>query len=329
MPYGPILIVDDDPINLATLRYILEPEYQLMFALSGSEALEVVEKSPPILILLDIQMPDMDGYSVCRILKADPRFESIPVIFVTSLSDQGNEKVGFSVGCVDYITKPISADIVCARVKTHLSLVRSSQLQKSYREAAFMLGEAGHYNDTDTGDHIWRMAAYSRALSEKLGWPQSQCELMELAAAMHDTGKIGIPDAILRKPGSLSTEEWHVMQTHTRIGYDILSKSEAPLFKLAAEIALYHHEKWDGSGYPNGLSGEKIPESARIVAIADVFDALSMHRPYKEPWPIDKIIIYMKESAASHFDPTLVTLFMEILPTIFAIQEKLDHRSSP
>ncbi len=324
MQHGPILIVDDEPVNLANLRQILEPYYPLVFARSGAEALSAVGKHRPSLILLDIRMPDMDGYSVCRALKNDARSESIPVIFVTALSDLGNEEAGFESGCVDYLTKPVSAGIVRARVQTHLSLVRTSQLEKSHRDAIFMLGKAGHYNDTDTGEHIWRMAAYSRSLAEAAGWSAERCDLLELAAPMHDTGKIGIPDSVLRKPDKLDAGEWVIMKTHTRIGYEILSKSDAPLFCLAAEIALHHHEKWDGSGYPEGLSGSAIPESARIVAIADVFDALSMKRPYKEPWKLQEILDYMGQGAGIHFDPELIKLFLDILPQILEIKSEWD-----
>lgn len=326
MPHGPVLIVDDEPVNLASLRQILEPHYRLVFASSGEQALMAVAKHRPSLILLDIQMPDMDGYTVCRTLKADPNFESIPVIFVTSLGEMGHEKEGFAAGCVDYLIKPVCADIVLARVKTHLSLVRASQLEKSYRAAVFMLGKAGHYNDNDTGVHIWRMAAYSRALASSLGWHESECELLELAASMHDTGKIGVPDAVLQKSDKLNAEEWKIMQTHTRIGYEILSQSDAPLFKMAAGIALRHHEKWDGTGYPDGLAGEAIPLSARIVSIADVFDALSMSRPYKHAWPIENILSYMQEESGRQFDPNLLKQFMTILPTILAIKAELDSR---
>ncbi|MGD0959296.1 MAG: HD domain-containing phosphohydrolase [Methylomonas sp.] len=328
MLHGPILIVDDEPNNLAILRQILKQDYCLIFARTGHEALELVDKSHPSLILLDIQMPEMDGYTVCRKLKENPAHEAIPVIFVTALSDLGNEKAGFSAGCVDYLTKPLSADIVRARVRTHLSLVKTTQLEKSYREAIFMLGEAGHYNDTDTGVHIWRMAAYSRALAKKAGWNSDRCDLLEMAAPMHDTGKIGIPDSVLRKPGKLDSEEWAIMKTHSRIGYEILSKSDAPLFRLAAEIALRHHEKWDGSGYPDGLSGSAIPESARIVAIADVFDALSMHRPYKEIWPLEEILAYLKDGSGQHFDPNFVQLFINILPEIVTIKSDWEERET-
>lgn len=329
MVCGPILIVDDEAINLAKLRQILEPQYRLVFANNGPEALAAVSKHHPCLILLDINMPDMDGFTVCRTLKADPNFDSIPIIFVTMLSELGNETEGFSAGCVDYLIKPVSPDIVSARVKSHLSLVRATQLEKSYRNAVFMLGKAGHYNDTDTGVHIWRMAAYSRALACSLGWYQADCELLEMAAAMHDTGKIGVPDAILRKPDKLNAEEWIIMQSHTQIGYEILSENDAPLFKMAAEIALRHHERWDGSGYPDGLTGEAIPESARIVAIADVFDALSMRRPYKEAWNMEAILSHMRSEAGRHFDPRLLDQFIEILPIIMQIKAKwIDQDSS-
>jgi len=324
----PLLIVDDEPANLAVLRQILEPEYCLVFACDGASALEAVKKHQPCLILLDVQLPDMDGYTICKLLKSEPRFESIPIIFVTSLSDSDNEEAGFASGCVDYLTKPLSAGVVRARVQTHLSLVRASKLEQSHRDAIFMLSVAGHYNDNDTGEHIWRMAEYSEALALEVGWTLEQSKILGLAAPMHDTGKIGIPDSILRKPGALDQDEWAVMQTHSQMGFDILSKSDAPLFKLAAEIALYHHEKWDGSGYPNGLAGRTIPESARIVAIADVFDALSMNRFYKQAWPLDKILDYLKNCSGTHFDPDMLEHFMKIMPAILEIKQKWNLRET-
>lgn len=326
MPNRPILIVDDEPTNLAVLQDILEPDYRLVFALTGQQALDAVAKHNPILILLDIQMPDMDGYDVCRTLKANPDNQGIPVIFVTNLTDFGNEKSGFAVGCVDYLTKPVVPDIVLARVRTHLSLVRAADLEQSHRDGIFMLGEAGHYNDNDTGVHIWRMAAYSKALAKKIGWTAAQVELMEMAAAMHDTGKIGISDLVLRKPGKLNAEEWQAIQQHCQIGFDIMSKSKAPVFVLAAEIALSHHERWDGKGYPHGLAETAIPESARIVAIADVFDALTMSRPYKEAWPIENAFAYIDDHAGQHFDPYMAECFKEIQNEIIDIKAEWDLR---
>lgn len=323
---APLLIVDDEPSNLAAMRQILASDYPLAFARGGAEALSATAKCKPALILLDIQMPDLDGYQVCRALKADPATAAIPVIFVTTRADVGDEAAGFAAGAVDYIIKPPSAPIVRARVATHLSLVQASRLEQSYRDALTMLGMAGHYNDTDTGVHIWRMSAYARELACALGWSATACAELELAAPMHDTGKIGIPGSILRKPGKLDAAEWEIMKQHARIGYEILSRSDAPVFRLAAEIALRHHERWDGSGYPDGLTGEAIPESARIVAIADVFDALTMKRPYKEAWPIDKTLATMRESSGTHFDPGMLERFIEILPRLLEIKATWDAR---
>lgn len=328
MPHQPILCVDDEPNNLGLIRQVLQDEYRLVFARSGGEALQAVSKHEPSLILLDVDMPDIDGYTVARMLKAEQKTEHIPVIFVTSLDTEVDERIGFASGGVDYITKPVSPYILRARVRTHLSLVRASALNRSYRDAIQMLGVAGHYNDSDTGTHIWRMAAYARALAEAVGWPSERAELLEQAAPMHDTGKIGIPDAVLKKPGKLDDDEWEIMRTHPRIGYEILSQSKAPLFQLAAQIALCHHERWDGSGYPAGLAGEDIPESARIVAVADVFDALTTKRPYKEPWPVERAMETLRDSAGSHLDARLVTAFQDILPTILALKEHWDRHPS-
>jgi putative two-component system response regulator len=310
------------------LRSTLQEDYKLVFAHNGTEALAAVLKHSPSLILLDVQMPDMTGFEVAQRLKSDPKTEHIPIIFVTSLLDEDDEQAGFNAGGVDYITKPISPCIVRARVRTHLSLVRVSKLETSYRDAIYMLGEAGHYNDSDTGVHIWRMAAYSYVLARATGWEKDHAKLLEMAAPMHDTGKIGMPDAILQKPDKLNDEEWIIMKQHPRIGYDILSKSKSPVFQLAAEIALYHHERWDGTGYPNGLAGEAIPESARIVAIADVFDALSMRRPYKEPWPIERILPTLQELSGNHLDKRLVAIFISIMPLILEIKDEWNSRSS-
>ncbi len=328
MTHGPLLLVDDEVTNLAALRAILAGEYPLMLARSGAEAIGLAVKHQPALILLDIQMPELDGYAVCRALKADPRTEGIPVIFITALSEAGNEEAGFAAGGVDYLIKPVTAGIVRARVRTHLSLVHTKELEKRSRDAIFMLGKAGHCNDADTGAHIWRMAAYARELAATIGWSPAECDLLELAASMHDTGKIGIPDAILRKPGKLDPDEWTVMKTHCVIGFAILSSSEAPVFRLAAEIARYHHERWDGSGYPEGLAGEAIPASARIVAVADVFDALSMKRPYKDAWPLEQVTATLRAGADSHFDPSLIAAFEGCLPRILELKAGWDQREA-
>jgi len=328
MSIPPILIVDDELINLVVMEGILSKKYPLVFAQNGVEALAMAQKHLPSLILLDIQMPDIDGYTVCRHLKADSRTKAIPVIFVSGMGEDGDEAAGFEAGAVDYIVKPISPAIVAARVHTHLSLVGAAHLEQSHKDVIYMLGAAGHFNDTDTGAHIWRMAAYAGALAEACGWSADDCKQIELAAPMHDTGKIGIPDAILKKTGKLNTEEWGVMKTHSRIGHDILIKGHAPVFQMAAEIALHHHERWDGSGYPDGLSGEAIPEAARIAALVDVFDALSMKRPYKDAWSTDQVIATIQNSAGSHFDPKLVDIFISILPRILDIQAVWNNKKS-
>ena len=321
-----ILLVDDEPNNLQLLRQILRSSYQLIFAHNGQSALAAVAAHHPDLILLDVMMPDLDGYEVCRRLKADPLMHDIPVIFVTAMGDVDDEAAGFDVGAVDYIHKPVSPAIVIRRVQTHISLVHVKELEDSQREAIYMLGAAGHYNDNDTGLHVWRMAAYARALAEAIGWPEHLAERLELAAPLHDTGKIGIPDGILKAPRKLTAEEWVTMRQHSLIGYEILQCSHTPIFKMAAEIALYHHEKWDGSGYPKGLAGDNIPQSAQIVAIADVFDALTMKRSYKEAWSVEASLEEMRANSGTHFNPALLTIFLNILPKILNIKKEWDEK---
>lgn len=321
-----ILIVDDEPSNLAIMGAILGASYRLAFARNGAEAVAAVVKHVPALVLLDIGLPDTDGYALCRHIKQLDPLKAIRIIFITAYRDLEHEASGFAAGCVDYIVKPVTPAIVRARVAAQLSMVRASALADSYRDAILMLGHAGHYNDSDTGAHIWRMAAYARALAHAHGWDDDACDELELAAPMHDTGKLGIPHSILRKNGPLDADEWRVMRTHPEIGFAILSKSQAPVFRLAAEISLRHHEKWDGSGYPGGLQGKAIPESARIVALADVFDALSMRRPYKNPWPLDAIVDSVRDNAARHFDPALVSVFLDILPDLLVLKEKWEDR---
>lgn len=335
-----ILVVDDTPQNIDVLKSILIPTYNIQAAINGDIALALAEKHQPDLILLDVMMPGIDGYEVCKRLKASPVTQDIPIIFVTALSETEQEERGLSLGAVDYITKPVNPAIVVARVKTHLTLAnqqratreaviaRTRELSESQRSAIFMLGQAGHYNDTDTGVHIWRMAAYAAELARRAGWSVEDAAMLELAAPMHDTGKIGIPDDILKAERKLSPEEMEVMKTHAKIGRDILSMSRTPLFALAGEVAYCHHERWDGQGYPQGLKGEQIPESARIVAIADVFDALTMRRPYKEAWSVERSIQLIETEAGAHFDPRLVDLFTTHLDSILAIKESWSERET-
>lgn len=317
-----ILIVDDEPSNLAIMRAILRDHYRLMFARSGAEAEAAVKRQRPAMVLLDIGLPDTDGVTLCLRLKALDPEKTMRIMFVTGFRDIELEEAGFQAGCVDYIVKPVSPSLVRARVAAHLAQVRASALERSHHDAILMLGHAGHYNDNDTGAHIWRMAAYARALALARCWEPAAAEQLEQAAPMHDTGKLGIPHTILRKNGALDQAEWAIMRTHPAIGHAILSQSSAPVFQLAAEVALRHHEKWDGSGYPDGLAGTAIPESARIVALADVFDALSMVRPYKAPWSIAQITAYVMQNRGTHFEPALVDAFPTVLPTLLDIRSR-------
>ena len=317
-----LLLVDDEPTNLQVLRHVLQADYRLLFATDGARALQVAREQLPQLILLDIMMPGMDGYAVCRALKADPATAGIPVIFVTALNDSQDETAGFDVGAVDYITKPVSPPVVRARVRTHLSLVRMDELRETRLQIVQRLGRAAEYKDNETGMHVIRMSHFSKLLALAAGCSPAWAEDLLNAAPMHDVGKIGIPDAVLRKPGPLDADEWATMRRHPEIGAEIIGEHPSGVLQLAREIALAHHEKWDGSGYPRGLAGEAIPLSARIVAIADVFDALTTRRPYKEPWPVQEAMNHIAAQAGKHFDPALVALFAPLLPQLLEIRAR-------
>lgn len=321
-----LLVVDDEPANLQVLRHILQEDYRLLFAKDGAKALELAAREKPELILLDVMMPGMTGYQVCAQLKATPATSAIPVIFVTALADVEDEAQGFAVGAVDYITKPVSPAIVKARVRTHLSLVRVEELRETRLQIVQRLGLAAEYKDNETGLHVIRMSHYSRVLALAAGFSEAQAEELLNAAPMHDVGKIGIPDAVLRKPGKLDGEEWEVMKQHAQIGADIIGEHPSGLLCMAREIALNHHEKWDGSGYPRGISGAEIPVEARIIAIADVFDALTSERPYKKAWPVEEAMQLLREQSGRHFDPELVELFLGQLPAILEIKERWAER---
>ncbi|NVM75669.1 putative two-component system response regulator [Duganella sp. SG902] len=322
-PHQPqILVVDDEASNLQLLRHILQDQYRLLFAKDGPRALELARSEHPQLILLDVMMPGMTGYETCKQLKADPATAGIPVIFVTALSDTDDELVGFEAGAVDYITKPVSPPIVRARVRNHLSLVGVDELKKTRLEIVQRLGLAAEYKDNETGLHVIRMSHYARILGLALGMSEAEADDLLHAAPMHDVGKIGIPDSILRKPGALDADEWKVMQSHAAIGGDIIGKHPGGMLAMAYDVAVTHHEKWDGSGYPNGLKGEEIPLAGRIVAIADVFDALTSARPYKQAWPLEKAVAHMEAQRDRHFEGRLVDLFFEQMPALLEVKER-------
>lgn len=327
-----VLVVDDTPANIDILVGILGDSYALKVAIDGPRALAIARKTPPDIILLDVMMPGMSGYEVCEQLKQDPMTAHIPVIFVTALSEVTDEARGFELGAVDYITKPVSAPLVQARVKTHLALYdqkrlleqqvreRTAELENTRFEIIRRLGRAAEYKDNETGLHVVRMSHYARLLAKQAGLPEAFCELLYNAAPMHDIGKIGTPDAVLKKPGKLDEEEWLIMREHAAIGAEIIGEHSDPLLTMARTIALTHHERWDGSGYPNGLVGEAIPLEGRLVAIADVFDALTSVRPYKTAWTTAQAMGMLKQQSGSHFDPDLVGHFEAILPEVERIR---------
>lgn len=317
-----LLLVDDEAINLQVLRHTLQDDYRLLFAKDGYKALELVRTDRPDLILLDIMMPGLSGYDVCTALKQDPCTSAIPVIFVTALSEVDNETRGLELGAVDYIGKPYHPGIVKARVRTHLSLVQAQELRDTRLQIIQRLGTAAEFKDNETGLHVIRMSHYSQTLALAAGYSRYAADDLLHAAPMHDVGKIGIPDAILQKPGKLTDDEWQIMRQHTVIGAKIIGDHPSGLLHTAHIIALNHHEKWDGSGYPNGLAGEDIPHVARVVAIADVFDALTSERPYKRAWSVEDAVGLIRQQCNQHFDPELVGIFLDCLPEILKIRER-------
>ncbi len=330
-----ILIVDDTPDNLDILNDVLQKDYLVKVATSGEKAIKLALVAPqPDLILLDVMMPGMDGYEVCQILKANPMTTDIPVIFVSAKNSATDEIKGFELGAVDYVSKPISPPLVLARVKTHLALYdqnRSLNIKvKEYtheidetRLAIIQkLGRASEYKDNETGLHVIRMSYYAKILADALNISDEWSELIFNAAPMHDIGKIGIADNILRKPAKLDADEWLEMQRHVEYGAGIIGENTSDILKMAYDIALCHHEKWDGSGYPFALKGKDIPLSARIAAIADVFDALTSERPYKKAWSFEDAIKLLQDNSGTHFDPDLVPLFVANMEKILVVHEK-------
>ena len=330
-----ILIVDDAPENIDVLSGILNSTYKVKAALNGEKALKIARsENRPDLILLDIMMPDMDGHEVCRELKKDLITANIPIIFVTAKSETPDEQYGFELGAVDYITKPVSPPRVLARVKSHLALYdqsrhleqlvqeRTEELNETRFEIIRRLGRAAEYKDNETGMHVIRMSWFSRFLAEEKGMDSDWCELLFNAAPMHDIGKIGIPDSVLLKPAKLDAEEWGIMQSHVEYGVEIIGDHPSLLLQMAKEVAMYHHEKWNGKGYPKGLKGMDIPLSGRIVSIADVFDALTSVRPYKKAWSEQDAVNLLEEEAGQHFDAELVPLFIKCLPRVREILQK-------
>ena len=350
-----VLIVDDEPTNLAVLSNLLAPSYTVRACKSGEQTLAAVGRDPrPDLILLDVMMPGMDGWEVLRRLKDDAATADVPVIFVTALDEDAQEERGLALGAVDYIAKPISPPIVLARVKAHLEIKQARDRLKTQNEwleaevarrmsenllvqdlSLGLLAELAETRDTDTGNHIQRTQAYVGSLARRLQVHPDYADVLDDAAItrlvkaspLHDIGKIAIPDAILLKPGSLTPEEWAVMQTHARVGGTVIrhaidktlslagahlgaTKPESLVFLETAEvIAESHHEKWDGSGYPAGLAGADIPLPGRLMALADVYDALTTPRVYKAAWTPEEAAATIRKGRGTHFDPDVVDAF--------------------
>ncbi|MBK7984254.1 MAG: HD domain-containing phosphohydrolase [Candidatus Competibacter sp.] len=342
-----ILIVDDTPENLLLLSELLQPHYRVRAANSGARALQVAASTPrPDLILLDVMMPEMDGYMVLERLKAESWTAGIPVIFVTALDRGSDEEHGLALGAVDYISKPIKPAVVLARVKTQLDLklardwlqdrnaVLEAEVARRLEENLLIqdisiraLAHLAEIRDPETGNHLRRTQGYMRALtSQLLEHPrfaefltEQNVQALIKSAPLHDIGKVGIPDHILLKPGKLTPEEWEIMKTHSRLGRDAIEQAErdaekpVEFLRIAKDIAHYHHEKWDGSGYPEKLAGDAIPVPARLMALADVFDALIARRVYKAPISFERAVGIIREGRASHFDPDIVDAFLDCL----------------
>jgi putative two-component system response regulator len=355
-PYRPtVLAVDDTPANLTLLSQVLGPHYRVQLAVSGPKALELAQRRAPDIIVLDVMMPGMDGYEVCRQLKADPRTCDVPVLFLTALSEPNDETMAFAAGGADFVSKPFNPATLLARVRTHLEVKawhaalrdrnawlqdelnsRLEEVEQLRETTLFVMVTLAEFRDEDTGNHIKRTQEYVRVLARCMmrsvvGTPEltdEQVDALARAAPLHDIGKVAIPDGILLKPGPLTAEEWLIMKTHTRHGADLLQRAAEQLGERAGmllgfgiQIARHHHEKWDGSGYPDGLIGAAIPLSARLMAVADVYDALISRRPYKEPMSHADALARIAEGSGTHFDPAIVDALAEVQPQLIDIAD--------
>lgn len=355
---GRVLVVDDIKANVDIMLETLGDTYEVAVAIDGESALQAVAENRPDIILLDIIMQGMDGYEVCRRLKADTATAAIPVIFITAMTEVVDETKGLDLGAVDYISKPFSPAIVRARVKTQLSLVlasreleqqndilearvteRTKELEFTQNVTIHCLTTLCETRDNETGSHILRTQRYIKALADKLAplpkfaphLDASTIQSFFKCAPLHDIGKVGIPDTILQKPGKLTDAEREIMRTHCALGFQALQESEK-MFKLehipsflahAKDIAYTHHEKWDGSGYPRGIAGDDIPISGRLMAVADVYDALISKRVYKPAFTHEKAVEIIAKDSGTHFDPDMGEAFLAIQEEFKAIATEL------
>ena len=344
-----ILIIDDQVQNIELLEAYLAPEcYEIIKAFNGKDAVNIIAANQIDLVLLDIMMPGIDGFEVIRRVRQGEKNRLLPIILVTALKEKEDRVKGIEAGCDDFISKPVDKLELLARVHSLLKVKAYNDLMLNYRtelesevtartqqlkqalqriktaslDTIYRLSMASEYRDEETGAHIKRVSRYSAAIARKMGMDENTIETILYAAPMHDLGKIGIPDQILMKRGKLDPAEWKIIKFHTVIGAKILHGAEAEFIKLGEVIALSHHEKWDGSGYPNGEKGQQIPIAGRIVAIADVFDALTSKRPYKEAFPTEVSLAIVKQGRGTHFDPDVADAFFGIQDEIINIKKQ-------
>jgi putative two-component system response regulator len=358
-----IMIVDDEPINVKLARkyLVLEGYQNFILTTDSREAMTLLDREEPDLVLLDVMMPHVSGLDILGSIRASDRWRHLPVIILTAASDQNTKRRANELGVSDFLAKPVDSAELVPRIRNvllvkqhydHLQkysekleaevLRRTAELARSRQEVIHCLARAAEFRDDDTGRHVRRVGRYARLIGEGLGWKGEQLEMLEQAAQLHDIGKIGIPDSILLKPGKLGPEEMEIMQKHSaygkkitqslphhemnvlrghaELGSKLLESTESPILALAATIAISHHEKWDGSGYPLGLAGEDIPVPGRITAVADVFDALSSKRPYKQPFPLEKCFELLEEGRGRHFDPQVLDSFFSRRKDIIEVQ---------
>jgi len=351
-----ILVVDDEDRNLRLMELLLTSfGYDVITASNGEEALEKVHDISPDVILLDVMMPKIDGFEVAKRLKAEEETKIIPVVMVTALNEVEHRVKALEAGADDFLNKPVDKTELRARVQSLVKVKASNDYMRNYQkeleaevakrtvqlrqalkklkelslESICYLCRAAEYRDENTGDHIKRMSHYTSVIARKMGLNKQTVENLLYTAPMHDAGKIGIPDHILLKPGELNEKEWEIMKQHTTIGAQILAGSDARFIKLAQTIALTHHEKWDGSGYPKGLKGSKIPLVGRIAAIADVFDALTSRRPYRaKPFSVEEAFDYIKEERGRQFDPEVVDAFFAAKDEILSLKENSEPNAN-
>ena len=329
-----VLIVDDQSTSRTILSHVVKsinPKTKVVEKTNPEQALEWATEHTADLVFVDYVMPEMDGIAFVRLLKTLPKYESVPVVMITIKKDAETRYAALDAGVADFLSKPFDVYECTAHSKNLLTMrqqhfalqnkselleslvkIATSEIKSREKETLMRLARAGEYKDYDTAMHLQRMSLYSRALAEAVGLTMEEAEVIELASPLHDIGKIGIPDSILLKKGSLDNEQMTIMRKHPLIGYEILQDSPSKYLQKGGEIALAHHEKFDGNGYPYGLKGADIPLSARIVALTDVFDALTSVRPYKEAWSIDKALDYIRSESGKHFDPELVTIMLSI-----------------